>query len=56
VALAALGVGAADAVMVGDRIETDVMMGKQSGLATMLVLSGITQPDDPRIPASLPTT
>ena len=54
VALAALGVGAAEAVMVGDRIETDVMMGKQSGLATMLVLSGITRPDDPRIPRLAP--
>jgi NagD protein len=47
-------VGAAEAVMVGDRIETDVMMGKQSGLATMLVLSGITRPDDPRIPRLAP--
>src|SRR5688572_31092359 len=41
VALSALGVAAADAVMVGDRIETDVAMGKRSGLATILVLSGI---------------
>ena len=49
VALAALGVAAADAVMVGDRIETDIVMGKQRGLATVLVLSGITRADDPRI-------
>ena len=54
VALAALGVRAADAVMVGDRIETDVAMGKRSGLATILVLSGITPPDDPRIPGLAP--
>jgi ribonucleotide monophosphatase NagD (HAD superfamily) len=39
---------------VGDRIETDVAMGKQSGLATMLVLSGITRGDDPRIPGLAP--
>ena len=49
VALAALGVTAADAVMVGDRIETDIVMGKRLGLATVLVLSGITHADDPRI-------
>jgi NagD protein len=54
VALAALGVSAAEAVMVGDRIETDVAMGKRSGLATILVLSGITRPDDPRIPGLAP--
>ena len=49
VALATLGVGAADCVMVGDRIETDIVMGKRLGLATVLVLSGITRRDDPRI-------
>jgi NagD protein len=50
VALAALGVPATDAVIVGDRIETDIVMGKRLGLATVLVLSGITRADDPRIP------
>jgi arabinose operon protein AraL len=49
VALRALGVTAADAVIVGDRIETDIVMGKRLGLATVLVLSGITTADDPRI-------
>src|SRR5213594_4556632 len=48
-ALATLDVPAADAVMVGDRIETDIVMGKRGGLATVLVLSGITRADDPRI-------
>ena len=48
-ALARLAVPAADAVMVGDRIETDIVMGKRGGLATVLVLSGITRADDPRI-------
>jgi arabinose operon protein AraL len=54
VALAALGVPAAEAVMVGDRIETDVAMGKRLGLATILVLSGITRPGDARIAALAP--
>jgi HAD superfamily hydrolase (TIGR01450 family) len=49
VALAALGVTADDAVIVGDRIETDMVMGKRLGLATVLVLSGVTVSTDPRI-------
>jgi len=48
-ALAVLGVPAAEAVMVGDRLDTDVVMGKRLGVATILVLSGVTAPDDPRI-------
>jgi arabinose operon protein AraL len=49
VALARLGVPAADAVIVGDRIETDMLMGKRLGLATVLVLSGVTRAGDPRV-------
>lgn len=49
VALRALGVAAADCVMVGDRLETDILMGKRHGLTTVLVLSGVTRADDPRI-------
>jgi HAD superfamily hydrolase (TIGR01450 family) len=49
IALATLGVEACDAVMVGDRLETDIVMGKRLGLATVLVLSGITHAGDPRI-------
>jgi HAD superfamily hydrolase (TIGR01457 family) len=48
-ALQVLGCRAAETVIVGDRIETDVTMGKALGLATVLVLSGLTAPDDPRI-------
>jgi NagD protein len=54
VALAALGVPARDAAIVGDRIETDIVMGRRLGLATVLVLSGITRADDPRIAAIAP--
>jgi arabinose operon protein AraL len=54
VALEALGVTASECVIVGDRIETDIEMGKRLGLATVLVLSGITQPGDSRIAALAP--
>jgi NagD protein len=37
-----LGVAAADAVMVGDRLLTDVSMGLSAGMASVLVLSGAT--------------
>ncbi len=49
VALGRLGVPAAECAIVGDRIETDITMGRRAGLATVLVLSGITRADDPRI-------
>jgi len=54
VALAALGCAAHESVIVGDRIETDMVMGKRQGLATILVLSGVTRPGDPRIDALAP--
>ncbi|MBI4588880.1 MAG: HAD-IIA family hydrolase [Candidatus Rokubacteria bacterium] len=49
VALEVLGLPPAETVIVGDRIETDVTMGKTLGLATILVLTGVTPPGDPRI-------
>ena len=55
VALATLGVAPGDAVMVGDRIETDIEMGVRAGLATVLVLTGITRAGDPRIAETAPT-
>src|SRR5262244_1706098 len=54
VALERLGVTASECVIVGDRIETDITMGQSLGLATVLVLSGVTPADDPRIPALAP--
>lgn len=54
VALYALGLPASACVMVGDRIETDMAMGKALGLGTILVLSGVTTAEDPRIEALRP--
>ena len=49
VALERLGVSPGDCVIVGDRIETDIAMGKRLGLGTVLVLTGVTAAADPRV-------
>jgi len=49
VALEGLGVSAPECVIVGDRLETDIVMGKSLGLMTVLVLTGVTRRDDPHI-------
>ena len=41
-ALKYLGVHSEDTIMVGDRMDTDVISGIQSGMQTILVLSGVT--------------
>jgi len=48
VALERLGVAARECAIVGDRIETDILMGKRLGLTTVLVLTGISSADDAR--------
>ncbi|MFQ5899435.1 MAG: HAD-IIA family hydrolase [Candidatus Methylomirabilia bacterium] len=48
-ALDVLGLPASGCVIVGDRIETDIAMGRALGLATILVLSGVTAAQDPRV-------
>lgn len=45
-ALRRLGAAPETAAMVGDRLETDVVGGKNAGIPTILLLSGVTQPDD----------
>ena len=49
-ALRRLGGAAETTAMVGDRLETDIVGGKNAGIHTILVLSGITKPTD--LPAS----
>lgn len=42
-ALTTLGARAQDAVIIGDRMETDVIAGLENGMTTFLVLSGVTR-------------
>jgi NagD protein len=50
-ALRYLGEHSENAVMVGDRMDTDVRVGLESGMETILVLTGVTKPEDiPRFP------
>lgn len=45
-ALDILGVEASSCLMTGDRLETDILMGRQSGMNTALVLTGVTSRED----------
>ena len=45
----------ADAVMVGDRMDTDVISGLESGMSTVLVLSGVSTRDTLKTYAYQPT-
>lgn len=45
-ALNYLGVHSENTIMVGDRMDTDVIAGVQTGLETILVLSGVTRLED----------
>jgi NagD protein len=50
-ALNYLGVHSENTVMVGDRMDTDIVAGVESGMETVLVLSGVTGMEDiPRYP------
>jgi NagD protein len=45
-ALNYLGAHSEDTTMIGDRMDTDIVAGIQSGMATILVLSGVTRLED----------
>jgi NagD protein len=44
-AMAILGVAPQDSIMVGDRLETDILMGREAGMSTALPLTGATTLD-----------
>lgn len=43
IALNKLGVQASETIMIGDRMDTDMVAGMEAGMKTCLVLSGVTQ-------------
>ncbi|MCS6883343.1 MAG: TIGR01457 family HAD-type hydrolase [Oscillochloridaceae bacterium] len=45
-ALRTLGAHSEDSVMVGDRMDTDIIGGTESGMETILVLTGVTRRED----------
>lgn len=55
VALAQMGLPAARCMMVGDRLETDILMGQQAGMYTAAVLTGASTRADAEALAQRPT-
>ena len=45
-ALRQLGVHSEDTTMIGDRMDTDMVAGIESGMKTILVLTGVTRQED----------
>lgn len=45
-ALNFLGVHSENTIMIGDRMETDIVAGVESGLETILVLTGVTSREE----------
>jgi HAD superfamily hydrolase (TIGR01450 family) len=41
-ALDVMGLRTEDCILIGDRLETDIKMGKEAGIATGIVLTGVT--------------
>ncbi len=41
-ALEVMGLGPEECLLIGDRLETDIKMGKEAGIATGIVLTGVT--------------
>jgi len=41
-----LGVHSENTIMIGDRMDTDIVAGVMSGLETILVLSGVSKRED----------
>lgn len=50
-----LGCHSGEAVMIGDRMDTDIISGLESGMSTVLVLSGVTTMEDIKHFAYQPT-
>lgn len=45
-ALTALNLQGSECIMIGDRLETDILMGQQAGMKTALVMTGVSKVED----------
>jgi NagD protein len=50
-----LGVHSQNTIMIGDRMDTDIIAGMQAGMDTILVFSGLTRPEDLKAYPFIPT-
>ena len=50
-----LGCHSEEAVIIGDRMDTDIIAGTESGIDTVLVLSGVSSKETPELYAYQPT-
>jgi 4-nitrophenyl phosphatase len=55
VALDKLGLAASEVLCVGDRLETDILFGARAGIATALLLTGVSSTDDIATAEAAPT-
>jgi 4-nitrophenyl phosphatase len=53
-AMARLGTPPAETVMIGDRLDTDILAGVRAGMPTVLVLSGVSTREDLATAEALP--
>jgi ribonucleotide monophosphatase NagD (HAD superfamily) len=49
-----MGLRPEDCILIGDRLETDIRMGKESGIATGIVLTGVTDEETLRASKASP--
>lgn len=54
IALHRMGIAPEDAVMIGDRLDTDIAAGHRAGMLTVLVLTGVSQRDEVALSPILP--
>jgi 4-nitrophenyl phosphatase len=52
--MARMGVQPAETVMLGDRLDTDILAGERAGMPTVLVLTGVSTREDLSSAEALP--